>query len=207
MNNQNKRERLIESAASLFHRKGLATTSLADIAKHADIPIGNVYYYFKAKEELALAVVEKRKQQFDAAYALLEEAIEDPRQRLVEAVKSFGNERDQYAKYGCPIGRIIEDADVSIDNVAKAAAEIFSGFVNWAERQLAQLGHTEDARKYAISLMSGIQGAILISKSFGNPQILSDEVERLTVWLQSLPNRKIQLGKVGLKVADTSNAA
>src|SRR5688500_1997937 len=112
MTNQSKRDRLIDSAAMLFHHNGLNATSLADIAKHADIPIGNVYYYFKTKEELALAAVSKRKEQFSAAYALLEEHVDDPRQRLIEAVYYFEKVRDEYTRFGCPIGKIIVDADI-----------------------------------------------------------------------------------------------
>lgn len=208
MNNQNKRERLIDSAAILFHRKGLASTSLADIAKHSNIPIGNVYYYFKAKEELALAVLDRRKQKFNAAYDVLEEAIEDPRQRLIEAIKAFDSDREQYARYGCPIGRIIEDADVTTDNVAKVAAQVFSEFTAWAERQFQALGHTQEARAYALSFISGIQGAILVAKSFNDPNIIANETTRIITWVESLPNRKIQIGKVGLKPPiNASNAA
>src|ERR1700753_1188534 len=111
MINHNKRERLGDSAAVLFHHNGMNATSLADIAKHADIPIGNVYYYFKTKEELALAAINRRKEQFSAAYTLLDEHIEDPRQRLIEAIQYFEKVRDEYTRYGCPIGKIIEDGD------------------------------------------------------------------------------------------------
>jgi len=206
MNNQNKRDRLIESAALLFHHNGLTVTSLADIAKDAEIPIGNVYYYFKTKEELALAAIARRKEQFSAAYALLEEGIADPRQRLIEAVNYFDKVRDEYTKYGCPIGKIIDDADVEKDNIARTAAQVLSDFVDWAERQFRSLGHGGDGRKYAASLMAGIQGAAVMAKALQSPQIISDEVTRLVVWLETLPNRKIQLGKVGIKSAD-ANAA
>jgi TetR/AcrR family transcriptional regulator, transcriptional repressor for nem operon len=208
MNTTNKRERLIDSAATLFHANGMHVTSLADIAKDADIPIGNVYYYFKAKEELAMAAVEKRREQFKAGYALLDEAIDDPRQRLIEAIKYFDKVRDEYARYGCPIGKMIEDSDVTKDNIAKAAAQILTDFVEWSERQLTLLGHNDHARGYAITLMSGVQGAVTVAKAFNDPNIISAEVERLVTWLESLPNRKIQIGKVGLKPAvATSNAA
>jgi TetR/AcrR family transcriptional regulator, transcriptional repressor for nem operon len=35
----------------------VAATSLAEIAQAADVPLGNVYYYFKSKDELIRAVV------------------------------------------------------------------------------------------------------------------------------------------------------
>lgn len=205
MTNINKRDRLIESAALLFHHNGLNATSLADIAKHADIPIGNVYYYFKTKEELALAAVAKRKEQFSAGYALLEEHIDDPRLRLIEAVYYFEKVRDEYTKYGCPVGKIIVDADVEKDLVVQMAAQVFAEFVAWAERQFRQLGHGTDARRYATSIMTGIQGAAIMAKATRNADVISNEIQRLVTWIETLPNRKIQLGKVAMK--DMSTAA
>lgn len=206
MINLSKRDRLIESAAMLFHHNGMASTSLADIAKHADIPIGNVYYYFKTKEELAMAAISKRREQFSAAYTLLEEHIPDPRQRLIEAVYYFEKVRDEYTRYGCPIGKIISDADSEKDNVVITAAQVLEEFVAWAERQFRQLGHTGDARRYATSLMAGVQGATVMAKAMRNPGIISDEIARLVQWIEVLPNKRIQLGKVGAKSPETNAA-
>lgn len=204
MNTQNKRERLIDSAAMLFHRNGLSATSLADIAKHADIPIGNVYYYFKTKEELALAAIQKRKEQFSAGYSLLEENIADPRQRLIEALGYFYKVREDYANYGCPIGKIISDVDPAKDTVGQIAGEIFADFVTWARKQFEQLGHAAEAEIYATSLMAGIQGATVMAKAARKPQVIENEITRLTAWLESLPNKRIHLGKVGFKATDAA---
>ncbi len=201
MNTQNKKERLIDSAATLFHRNGLMATSLADIAKHAEIPIGNVYYYFKTKDDLALAATQKRREHFISVYALLSENIADPRERLIEAVNYYNKIRDDYAMYGCPIGKIINDTDLEKDQIAQATAAIFVDFVAWAAAQFEQLGHKDDAQKYAISLMAGIQGATVMAKTFQRSQILSDETARLVAWLESIPNKKIQLGKAGLRTS------
>ena len=44
-----KRSRLIQTAVKLAYLHGFRTTSLADIAEAAKVPVGNVYYYFKTK--------------------------------------------------------------------------------------------------------------------------------------------------------------
>src|SRR6266545_2976132 len=62
-----KRTRLIETAMKLAYKQGFRESSLADIAKAAHVPVGNVYYYFKTKEELGKAVVERRLEEFRAA--------------------------------------------------------------------------------------------------------------------------------------------
>ena len=206
MTNLSKRDRLIDSAATLFHEAGLNVTSLADIAKHADIPIGNVYYYFKTKDELALAAVAKRREKFKLAYDVLDESIADPRQRLIAATQYFDKVREEYTRYGCPIGKIIDDGDAK-NSVTQAAADVLEDFVAWAQRQFEQLGHTDDARRFAISLMSGIQGATIMAKATRKSQVITDEIARLTAWIESLPNRKIQLGKVGIKPTDIPSAA
>ena len=64
-----KRGRLVTAADKLFHEQGVSTTTLANIAQLADVPLGNVYYYFKSKESIVLAVIDYRRkliqQQFD----------------------------------------------------------------------------------------------------------------------------------------------
>ena len=201
MTNQNKRERLVDSAAVLFHHRGMTATSLADIAKHADIPIGNVYYYFKTKEELALAALTRQREQFTAIYAGLQENLDDPRQRLIEMTRYYETLREEYTKHGCPIGKMIEGSDSDGDSVTQTAAHTLADFVGWAEQQFRQLGHSDNARSYAVSLMAGIQGAIIMAKSFGKSQIISDELARLAAWLESLPNRRIPLGKAGMRTS------
>ncbi len=53
MSDRSKRQRLEDAAAQLFWIKGYAATSIADLAREADVPVGNVYYYFKSKADLA----------------------------------------------------------------------------------------------------------------------------------------------------------
>ncbi|MCK5749515.1 MAG: TetR/AcrR family transcriptional regulator, partial [Oricola sp.] len=53
-----KREALVQAAAELFWTRGYEASSLADIASAARVPLGNVYYYFKTKSDLAGAVAD-----------------------------------------------------------------------------------------------------------------------------------------------------
>src|ERR1700739_2362726 len=58
-----KRQRLIAAASQLLHQHGVEKTTLADIAQAADVPVGNVYYYFKTKDDIITAVIEAHVQQ------------------------------------------------------------------------------------------------------------------------------------------------
>src|SRR5436305_13869120 len=60
-----KRE-ILDAASRVFRRRGLAATGMRDIAAELGMAVGNLYYYFKDKEEL-LAFVQE-----DALAGLLE---------------------------------------------------------------------------------------------------------------------------------------
>ena len=53
-----KRARLVAAACQLVHQQGVESTTLADIAQAGGVPLGNVYYYFKTKNDIVRAVVE-----------------------------------------------------------------------------------------------------------------------------------------------------
>src|ERR1700704_6897742 len=98
-----KRTRLIETATKLAYGRGFRETSLADIAEAARVPVGNVYYYFKTKEELAEAVVERRLEEFRAARSEWDR-LSTPKERLLAFVDTIHGNREQLARGGCPLG-------------------------------------------------------------------------------------------------------
>ncbi|MBI3606932.1 MAG: TetR/AcrR family transcriptional regulator [Nitrospirae bacterium] len=55
-----KRTRLIEAANTLVQQQGFNQTTLADIALKSKVPLGNVYYYFKTKDDIGHALIEHR---------------------------------------------------------------------------------------------------------------------------------------------------
>ena len=54
----NARERLLETAIDMFAEKGYAGTSVREIVEHAGVSKPVLYYYFKSKEGLFLAILE-----------------------------------------------------------------------------------------------------------------------------------------------------
>ncbi|RYF28731.1 MAG: TetR/AcrR family transcriptional regulator [Chloroflexi bacterium] len=64
---QNK-QRLIDAAYTEFVQNGYDGTSIRDIADRANMTSGLVYYYFKTKDELLLAVQSSAQQQYHELY-------------------------------------------------------------------------------------------------------------------------------------------
>ena len=64
------RSRIQTVALDLFDREGFENVSVEEIAQSAGCSVGNIYHYFKSKDELAIQVTSF----VDAAYLELEEA-------------------------------------------------------------------------------------------------------------------------------------
>ena len=179
-----KRERLVESARTLVHEQGVHRTTLADVAERADVPLGNVYYYFKTKDQLVDAVLEGYHEQ---AQALIEvfERHRSPQARLKALVHNWSDMRDQIARYGCPMGTLCAELDKVEGGADRDAAAVMARIIDWAEEQFRELGR-RDARDLAVALFAGIQGAALLANTFRDPAILTRHGRHLERWIDSL---------------------
>ena len=64
------RERVLESALSLFNEQGTGAVSTNHIAEAAGISPGNLYYHFRNKEEIVRALFERLFASWDEAFQL-----------------------------------------------------------------------------------------------------------------------------------------
>ena len=95
-----KRERLVESAKVLIHEQGVHRTTLAAVAERAEVPLGNVYYYFRTKDELIGAVLDCYKEQA-AALIRAFERHRSPQARLKALVRNWADMREAVARNVC----------------------------------------------------------------------------------------------------------
>lgn len=176
---RSKRQRLEDAAAQLFWSKGFAATSIADLARRADVPIGNVYYYFKSKTEMAEAVAEMFVQGSQAALDDIEArfpaASGHPQALARERIGVFFDMLEKShmsrAKAGCPIARSVSDFAETAPKAARKAAEALTMLTAFLGRELARAGHPNGmiAAQQSIALW---QGAIVLAHGTADPQIL-----------------------------------
>lgn len=62
MKHQNRRQEILNTAAHLIEKKGLAHTSTNDIVQSLGIARGTLYHYFKSKDEIINALVDQMSQ-------------------------------------------------------------------------------------------------------------------------------------------------
>jgi TetR/AcrR family transcriptional regulator, transcriptional repressor for nem operon len=180
-----KRERLIAAALQLLHQQGVERTTLADIAKAADVPVGNVYYYFKTKDEVIGAVIDAHVQQVKTTLAAIEARHRSPKSRLKAFVREFTAQSELVAQFGCPLGSLCSELDKRVTVPGLPAAELMRLPIEWAEDQFRSLGRP-DARDCAVDLLAAYEGSALLANTMRDPKILSGAARRLDRWIDTL---------------------
>ncbi len=182
-----KRERLVAAAVELIHEQGVESTTLADIAQRADVPAGNVYYYFKAKDDVVAAVVEAHTRQIENTLAAIDKRHRSPRARLKALVNQLGSQSDVVAQYGCPLGSLCAEVDKRSEAPQFATAQMMSRMVDWATTQFRELGQRPAvAHGQAIDLLAAYEGSALLANTLRDPAVLSDAAGRLARWIDTL---------------------
>jgi TetR/AcrR family transcriptional repressor of nem operon len=179
-----KRERLILAAREMLHRQGVEATTLADIAAAADVPVGNVYYYFKTKDELIAAAIANHVELMSGAFEGLS-AHRTPRARLRAYVRLLTEQRELVASSGCPQGSLCSELDKRGDGLAGECAQMMAIPIDWAEQQFREMGR-RDARELAVALVASYQGIALLTNTFRDPELMVREGKRLERWIDSL---------------------
>jgi TetR/AcrR family transcriptional repressor of nem operon len=181
---QGKRERLVAGASEVIHQQGVEKTTIADIARAADVPVGNVYYYFKTKDQLVEAAIDSHLRDVRSLLDSLERH-RTPQARLKALVRALTDERELAAQYGCPLGSLCSELDKRTDGLDRDCAQLLALPVDWAERQFRLIGR-RDARDLAVALIASYQGIALLTNTFRDPELMTREARRLERWIDSL---------------------
>lgn len=181
-----KRERLVTAAIDRFHVQGYAGTSLADVAKAAGLSAGNVFYYFRTKEDLARAVVDAwRRILCEDLETLADEA--DGWRLLERFVEQADEGRDGYVSLGCPLAGLARDLSRESDALRAEIPRVYAVQQEWLRARFVDVGFApEDAEAHARFLMAAYNGAILLAFAQDDDGLIMSGVASLRSWLGEL---------------------
>ena len=180
-----KRQRLTTATARVLHEQGVERTTIADIARAADVPTGNVYYYFKTKDELIEAALSEHTGSLETLTARLDQ-LPGPRERLKALIGGWVEQKDMAARHGCPMGTLAVELDKRYeDGLDLAAGQVIRRLVDWVAEQYRRLG-AADPEGLALTLIGAYQGMSLLSNALRDPEIMTREGARLIRELDAL---------------------
>jgi TetR/AcrR family transcriptional regulator, transcriptional repressor for nem operon len=179
------RARLLQAAEKTTYLYGFGSTSIADIAKEAEVPVGNVYYYFKTKDEIGGAIVKLRVSRFKKLLQELDKAG-SPKGRLCGFVDIKIKNRESLARSGCPVGTLCSELQKYGGPAAKKSRVLFDEALKWMEGQFEALGKGADSRSLAVHLLSATQGVSVLAHTFHEPSMVAMEAKQLKEWIRAL---------------------
>ena len=164
---------LLETAGRLMAIRGYHSTSLDDVLQESKVGKGNFYHYFKSKEELGYAILEKMVQGF--VERTLEPSFQDERLSPVEQIHQFldrflDNQRQRNCVGGCPMGNLASELSDVHEGFRQRLAQIFA---LWREKLARALERGQadgslrgdcEPERLAQFLVAGLEGAILMTK-------------------------------------------
>lgn len=171
-----------DGAADLIRRRGLAGSSIRDLATHSGAPLGSTYHDFpRGKQQLAAEAV-----RFAGARVttmLSSSLAADPSAGLATFLALWRHtviESDFAA--GCPVLAVaIEEPPADGDAEAiTAAAEVFTAWEDLLATSLRDHGVTADvARQLATLIVAAVEGTIVICRARHDIQPFDDVAAQL----------------------------
>jgi TetR/AcrR family transcriptional repressor of nem operon len=182
------RDQILDAAARLIHLRGYHCTSLDDVLRESGVGKGNFYYYFKSKEELGYAIIDRVMQAFIAR--ALEPVFTDNGAEPMAQIHQFldrvlESQRQRNCVGGCPIGNLASELSDVHEGFRQRLAEIFDV---WRCKLTEVLGRCQtgtraskdfDPSAVAQFLVAALEGAILLTKVTKDIAIMERCVEQL----------------------------
>lgn len=182
------RDQILDAAAGLIHLQGYHSTSLGDVLRESGVGKGNFYYYFKSKEELGHAIIDRLIRGF--LERTLEPVFADPAGDPIAQIHEFldrvrDNQRRRNCVGGCPMGNLASELSDVHEGFRRRLAGIFA---QWRGRltealsrgqSMGRVRRDTDPARVAQFLVAALEGSILMAKVTKDIGVMDKCVEEL----------------------------
>jgi len=190
------RDRIVEAAADLMFRQGVAGTTTEQVQAAARVSASQIFHYFSDKRALVRAVI-----------AYQTEAVLTTQQPLLgrldsmEALRAWADQFvsiEEQLKYegGCPIGSLGSEL---AETDAAARQDVERGFARWEEAirdglramyARGDLRRSADPDALALALLTALEGGLLMTQIRRDPAPLRTVLDVVLAHIESLMPRR-----------------
>jgi len=186
------KQMIIEKSADLFNMRGYAGCSLSDIMTATGLKKGGIYNHFANKDEIAKEAFKYSMDLLEAKLAAVVASKKTDQDRLIAILEFYRN----YASNpvivgGCPVLNTIVDADGTNPTLIALAREKtlrllkqLEFIVNRGQEQ-GEFKTNIDPHSVSLTIFSGIEGAILLTKAFADTQAITAMINCLEFYLEN----------------------
>jgi TetR/AcrR family transcriptional regulator, transcriptional repressor for nem operon len=179
------REQILDATGRLIHLRGFNNTSVDDILRESGVGKGNLYYYFKSKDILGFAALERTLDRIRAE--VLETVFTpggDPWKQL-DAFLEFPVERARRegCSGGCPLGNLVLEMSDIHEGFRMRLSQAFDHLRSAIEvtleraREQGTLRIGADAQRLAHFIIAGLEGAFMLGKLHRDVEVMRSVLE------------------------------
>lgn len=179
------RRRMVAGAADMIRRRGLAATSVRDLAKHTGAPLGSTYHYFPGgKQQLATEAV---RYAGDTASRILARRLEAGPVAGLQAFLALWRDTVLSTDFraGCPVLAVaVEEPAGDQREAIDAAAEVFAAWEKLLADALRRHGASAaDAVRLATLTVAAVEGSVAMCRAKRDIRPLDDVAASLEALL------------------------
>src|SRR5262245_48612549 len=162
------KEQILEVATRQMALRGYHRTSLDEVLRESGTGKGNFYHYFRSKEDLGYAILDRLLERFEARTLapIFGDGAGDPVSQVEAYLEEIlASQRARNCVGGCPLGNLATELADAHEGFRQRLAE---GFDRWRHCLAASLSRAQamgtlaadvDAEVLARFLVAGIEGA------------------------------------------------
>jgi TetR/AcrR family transcriptional repressor of nem operon len=193
-------DKIMDVAERLIQTKGFNAFSYADIAEELVITKASLHYHFATKATLGLRLVERYTTNFERALR----AIDDRDQDSVAKLRAYVELYESVLRKGrmCLCGMLAADFETLSNETHRRLHAFFDMNEAWvaavleAGRSAKRLQFRGSGLDEARHIVSGLEGAMLIARSYGDAARLSATASRIIASLAvTKPSKRAARGR------------
>jgi TetR/AcrR family transcriptional regulator, transcriptional repressor for nem operon len=173
-------ERILDVAERLVQIRGFNGFSYADIAGELGVTRASLHYHFPGKAELGEALITRYATRFADALQRIDDELPDARTKLDAYVALYTDVLK--GRRMCLCGILAAEYQTLPPPMRDAVLEFFDDNVDWLARVLqedATVSFDGSPQDAAQTLLGGLEGAMLVARSYGDVARFSSAASRL----------------------------
>jgi TetR/AcrR family transcriptional repressor of nem operon len=191
------RTRLLDAAMQVVREQGYAATTVDDICQTAGLTKGAFFHHFKSKEDLAVAAAEHFSQMAERLFGSAPyRELADPLDRLIGYIDFRTEILDgPIPKFTCLLGTMVQEAYDTHPAIRQACNTYIGAHAAEVAKDIAaaKLLYAPKAEwsteSLALHTQAVLQGAFILAKSKGGPEVARDCLAHLRRYLLQLFQR------------------
>ena len=164
------RQDILNSAITLFARRGILATTMAELARAIHMTPGALYWHFPTKEDLLLAAIEELHQRFVKSFEpLLNESVKWSAAKQLEAftthVATFLQDNREHGIFYGMVGAEAAENTEDVANALRTALQVYvtaiQQIIRYGQEKTKEFRTDVDAQTLANAIIFGNIGLVV----------------------------------------------